>query len=222
MMGNTTTLIEGNLQNNASLNITSGSGIVVQGNFSQSSGGQIVFTVNPQQNNNKTVPLNVGGCVSVNGNINLNLQTQPQQGTTNLQVISYNCSQQVNISSSQIQVVPNYNGSQCDTINSQAINQQGSLGVSIISTLGNKCGGGTSLGLVIGLAIGLPILAIIIVCAVIFAVKTKNANTVKEFTQKQTKINSEAVSSQSAATGKAGRDIDEDLDEEVGDIPMDN
>ena len=164
LTGNVTTLVEGNLNNNASLNISSGSSIVVQGNFTQNSGGQIVFTFNPSssQNNNKTVPLNVGGCVSINGNISLNLQTQPQQGTTNLQVISYNCTQQVNISSSQIQVNPNYNGSSCDTINSQAINQQGSLGISLTSTLGNKCNGGKNLGLIIGLAVGIPCGIIII------------------------------------------------------------
>ena len=108
------------------------------------------------QQSNKSSPLNVGGCVSINGNISLNLETQPQQGTTNLQVISYNCSQQVNISSSQIQVIPNYNGSSCDTINSQTINQPGSLGVSLTSTLGIKCNGGNNLGLIIGLSVGIP------------------------------------------------------------------
>ena len=113
-----------------------------------------MFAFNTQQNN-KSSPLNVGGCVSINGNISLNLETQPQQGTTNLQVISYNCSQQVNISSSQIQVIPNYNGSSCDTINSQTINQPNSLGVSITSTIGNKCNG-VNKGLVIGLSVGIP------------------------------------------------------------------
>ena len=153
--GNTTTLVQGNFDNNANLNISSGSTVVIQGNFTQSSQSQIVFTFNPQQNN-KSTPLNVGGCVSINGNISLNLETQPQQGTTNFQVISYNCSQQVNISSSQIQVVPNYNGSSCDTINSQAINHPNSLAVSLTSSLGNKCNGGLSKGLVIGLAVGIP------------------------------------------------------------------
>ena len=171
--GNTTTLVEGNLQNNANLSISSGSTVVVQGNFSQSSGGQTVFTFNQQQNNNKSSSLNVGGCVSVNGNISLNLQTQPQQGTTNLQVISYNCSQQVNISSSQIQVIPNYNGSSCDTINSQAINQQGSLGISLTSTFGDKCNGGTNLGLVIGLAVGIPCVVIVLVTTIISLFKIK-------------------------------------------------
>ena len=176
LSGNTTTFIQGSLDNNANLNISSSSSIVVQGNFTQSSGGQIVFTFNPQQNNNinnKSAPLNVGGCVSINGNISLNLETQPQQGTTNFQVISYNCSQQVNISSSQIQVVPNYNGSSCDTINSQSINQQGSLGVSITSSLGNKCNGGKNLGLIIGLAVGIPIATIFFVSVIVVVSQRK-------------------------------------------------
>ena len=158
--GNTTSVVEGNIVNNANLTISTNSSVIIVGNLTQNTGGQIVFTFDPQQqnNNNKSVALNVGGCVSLNGNISLNLETQPQQGTTNLQLISYNCSQQVNISSSQIGVIPNYNGSECDTINSQAINQQGSLGVSLTSILGNKCNGGNgkNLGLIIGLAVGIP------------------------------------------------------------------
>ena len=166
LSGNTTTLIEGDL-NNANLNISSESTVFIQGNFTQGSGNQIVFTFSPFQNN-KSSPLNVGGCVSINGNISLNLETQPQQGTTNLQVISYNCSQQVNISSSQIQVTPNYNGSSCDTINSQTINQQGNLGVSLTTIVGNKCSGGKNLGLIIGLAVGIPCIFLIIGGAVAF------------------------------------------------------
>ena len=126
-----------------------------------------MFTFNPQQNNNKSSPLNVGGCVSINGNISLNLETQPQQGTTNFQVISYNCSQQVNISSSQIQVIPNYNGSNCDTINSQTINQPNSLAVSLTSTLGNKCNGGKNLGLIIGLSVGIPCAVILLISVLV-------------------------------------------------------
>ena len=157
MSGNTPTLVQGNFENNANLNITSGSTVIITGNFTQTSQGQVVFTFNPQENNNKSSPLNVGGCVSINGNISLNLETQPQQGTTNFQLISFNCSQQVNISSSQIQVVPNYNGSSCDTINSQTISQPNSLGISVTSILGNKCrGNGKNLGLIIGLAFGIP------------------------------------------------------------------
>ena len=82
-----------------------------------------------------------------------NLDTQPQQGATNLQFISYNCS----ISSSQIQVIPNYNGSNCDTINSQTINQPNSLAVSLTSTIGNKCNGGNNLGVIIGLSVGIKV-----------------------------------------------------------------
>ena len=166
LSGNTTTFVVGNLKNNASLNVSSESVIVIEGNFTQSSGGQIVFTLgssSQQQNNSNSAPLKVNGCVSVNGNISLNLETQPQQGTTNLQVISYNCSQQVSVLSSQIQVTPNYNGSSCDTINSQSINQPNSLGISLTSTIGNKCNGGKNIGLIVGLSIGIPILAATVV-----------------------------------------------------------
>ena len=84
-------------------------------------------------------------------------------------------------SSSQIGVIPNYNGSSCDTINSQTINQPNSLGVSIISTLGNKCNGGNNLGLIIGLSVGIPCGLIIILGGSIAAYHYSRK---KEFNQK--------------------------------------
>ena len=164
---NSTVFIEGNLTNNANLNISCSSTVVISGNFLQNSGGQIVFSYDPSSQNNAKIPLNVGGCIQINGNISLNLETQPQQGTTNFQVISYNCTQQVNISSSQIQVTPSYNGSSCDTINSQTINQPNSLGISVTSTLGNKCNGRSNLGLIIGLAVGIPCAAVVVLVVMI-------------------------------------------------------
>ena len=78
--------------------------------------------------------------------------------------------------SSQIQLKPNYNGSSCDTINSQAINQPNSLGVSITSTLGNKCNGGSApLGVIIGLSVGVPC-ACLIVALVGLLIKKKREN----------------------------------------------
>ena len=179
LSGNTTTLVQGNFENNANLNISSGSSLIISANLTQTSQGQIVFTFNPQQDNNKSSPLNVGGCVSINGNICLNLETQPQQGTTNFQIISYNCSQQVNISSSQIQVTPNYNGSSCDTINSQTINQPGTIGVSITSTIGNRCNGGKNLGVIIGLAVGVPVSTVIILAIVLRTIAKKEEFTLE-------------------------------------------
>ena len=155
--------------------------VYIQGSFSQTCQGQVFFMYDPSQVNNKSVPLNVGGCVSLNGNISLNLQTQPQQGTTNFQIISYNCSQQLNISSSQIQVIPNYNGSSCDTINSQAINQPNSLAVSITSTLGNKCKSVASFGLIVGLSVALPIVVIIIILGAIFYNNDNKKKKMKKF-----------------------------------------
>ena len=72
---------------------------------------------------------------------------------------------------SQIQVNPNYNGSSCDTINSQSINQPNSLGISLTSTIGNKCNGGKKLGLIIGLAVGIPLFVIILVVSIISIMK---------------------------------------------------
>ena len=85
------------------------------------------------------------------------------------------------ISSSQIQVNPNYNGSSCDTINSQTINQPNLLAVSLTNTIGNKCNGASNLGLIIGLSVVIP-------CAMVIILGTSLAahhySRKKEFNQK--------------------------------------
>ena len=77
--------------------------------------------------------------------------------------------------------IPNYNGSSCDTINSQAINQPNSLEVSLTSTLGNKCNGGNNLGLIIGLSVAIPC-GMVIFLGVSLAAYHYSRN--KEFNQK--------------------------------------
>ena len=131
-----------------------GSTTFIQGNFTQTSNGNLVVVIS-SSNNNKSSSLNVQGCVQINGTVSLNLQTQPQQGNSTFQIISYSCSQIANVSNSQIQINPNYKNSNCDSINSQTINNPDSISVTISSQLGNKCGG-TSKGLIIGLAVGIP------------------------------------------------------------------
>ena len=177
---NTATLIQADFVNNAQIQFSEGSTLFIEGNFFQSSQGLLSFVFASSKRGTTSPPFSVGGCVSINGNISLNLETQPKQGTTNFQIISYNCSQQINISSSQIQVIPNYNGSSCDTINSQALNQPNSLGVSLTSTLGNKCNGGNNLGLIIGLSVGIPCALTIIIGGAIGYMKYKKSKQFNE------------------------------------------
>ena len=154
--------------NSPNFEISTNSTVIVQGNLTQTPMGTIIVNYTNSSQNNKTVPLNVEGCVSLKGNITVNLQTQPQQGTSQVQIISYSCSQQANISSSQVQVVPNYNGSSCDTIDSKTLSHSNSFGVSLTSTLGNKCkSGGVSKGLLIGLSVAIPCVVILITAAII-------------------------------------------------------
>ena len=144
------------ITNNVTITLN-GSTTFIQGNFTQTSNGNLVVVIS--SNNNKSSSLNVSGCVQINGTISLNLQTQPQQGNSTFQIISYSCSQIANISNSQIQLNPNYKNSNCDSINSQTINNPDSVSVVLSSQLGNKCGG-VPLGLIIGLSVGIPCVAI--------------------------------------------------------------
>ena len=80
------------------------------------------------------------------------------------------------------------NGSSCDTINSQTINQPNSLGVSLTTTLGNKCSGGNNSGLIIGLAVGIPCVMVLILGGSVAAYRYSRK---KEFDKKIEKIGNE-------------------------------
>ena len=69
--------------------ILNGTTNYIEGNFTQTSSGQIVFVVSTNQN--KSTGLNVSGCVSINGTIQIVLNTQPQQGTSQFQIIPFCC-----------------------------------------------------------------------------------------------------------------------------------
>ena len=113
---------------------------IIEGNFNQSSNTTIVIVVS-FQNKNQYI-LDVSGCVSLNGEIDLQFDERPSSdGNYSLQLISYNCSQKINISDSQIKLTPNYKDSKCDSIKQQINNQQNSLSISISSTLNKNCKG---------------------------------------------------------------------------------
>ena len=164
---NSSIVVQGDLNNNAKLIVSLPSsassypvGVRVEGDLVESSDGVFVLVFNfdkKKRGASQTVAVNVTGYLHLNGTISLKLTSQPPQGSTTMTIISYNENQNANISSSQIQIVPNYNGSSCDTITSQVVNQQGSLGVAFTSILRNKCASGKNLGLMIDLSVGIPV-----------------------------------------------------------------
>ena len=159
--------------------------ITVEGNFTQTCSGELVFVVDAA--NNKSASLNVTGCLSLNqGNITLNLVTQPQRAISSLEIISYNCSHVANVSQSQIQVIPSYKGGECDTINSQVMTSSSAVSVSLTSTLGNKCGG-VSKTLIISLSVGIPCTLTIIVSLIIAIMRYKQKKKIVEVTEEMTR-----------------------------------
>ena len=114
------------------------------------------------------------GAFFLKGNISVDLNTRPQQGVMNFHLISFNCSQQT--PAPVINVAPNYNGSDCDTITTQGTSTSEGIAVTIISSFGVKCGGKVfRLGIVIGLCVGVLLFAAIILLVVVF-VKRRNKN----------------------------------------------
>ena len=69
------------------------------------------------------------------------MNERPQNGMTNISLINYNCSQQLNLNNNQFSVKSTYKQSSCDKIGSTLNNQQNSLSVSLSSTLGTNCNG---------------------------------------------------------------------------------
>ena len=153
--------IKGNFANNANVILSSvKTSINVSGNYTDSSSSILSFGVQ----SNSSAKMNVNGGAQVNGILELNLTVQPKQGVTVFILIDLGNSKKriqsltPNVNDSQIQVVPNYNGSECDTITSQIVNQPTGIGVTLTTTLGNKCGGGGGLplGAIIGIAVEIP------------------------------------------------------------------
>jgi hypothetical protein len=150
----------------------------IEGNFTLSSTGTLIFIVGTSQV--KSSHLNVSGCIQIDGKIDLILQTRPSSGNTTLQIISYNCSQVTTIPNNQVSLIPQYYNSQCDQVSTQTISTQDSLSVSLITSQNAKCRG-VNLGLIVGLTVGIPIGMILFVTALISFLRWKQKRDAKNF-----------------------------------------
>ena len=111
--------------------------LVIEGNFNQSKDSTIVVVLDQDRNSS----IYSSGCVSLDGNIILVIENQPPNGTEVYQLFSYNCSQTLSVSDSQITLSTNYKDSKCDNIVSSLNNNPNSLSVSVSSTLRSNCKG---------------------------------------------------------------------------------
>ena len=136
---------------NIEINNLNGETIYIDGNFDQLPGTVISFVLKilPIVSLKRDVndpSLLVNGCVSLNGDIEIVLDERPiSDGDVSYNLISYNCSQQIKLSDSQVKLKTNYKDSQCDSISQKISNQQNTLSVSISSTLNKNCGGKISI-----------------------------------------------------------------------------
>eukprot|EP01091_Cochliopodium_minus_P013884 TRINITY_DN4585_c0_g4_i1.p1 TRINITY_DN4585_c0_g4~~TRINITY_DN4585_c0_g4_i1.p1 ORF type:complete len:572 (+),score=112.42 TRINITY_DN4585_c0_g4_i1:2-1717(+) len=138
--------------------------IIIQGNFNQTADTTIIVVISPQ---NKNSALNVTGCVSLNGNISLVLDEKPQSGIVNVSLISYNCTQKVNVTNNQFSVTPTYKNNQCDKVGSSINNQQNSLSVSISSSVNANCNG-ISTGVIIAIVLSIVGSSVLVVAFISF------------------------------------------------------
>ena len=121
------------------------SNIYIDGNFNQDSSSKITFFISFQnnkkkQNNNNNASIDVNGCISLNGNIDLVLDERPSSNQqVEIDLISYNCNTLPSLSESQVRLQTNYPNNQCDSVTRNINNQPNTLSVSLSSTLNKNC-----------------------------------------------------------------------------------
>ena len=151
--------------------------LFIQGNFNQSSGGETIFFVSNISSASSASFLNVSGCVDLQGDIVVLLETQPDEGNFLLNVISFSCSvAPSNNTNYNLQVETNYQNKSCHQISYSQNNQANSLSVSL-----NVRGCGVSRDLIIGLSVGLPLGLILIVIVALFVARSLSEREVNKF-----------------------------------------
>ena len=155
--------------------------LFIQGNFSQTKNGEIIFFVS--NNFSSSSLLNVSGCVSLQGSIIVVLESQPDEGSSLLQIISYNCSTLVNQSNYQLQVQANYENISCHKLSYSQNNQQNSLSLSL-----NVKGCGNYKALIISLSVGIPVALILISLFSIKMARVYMQKDIDSFIKKQSPV----------------------------------
>ena len=116
--------------------VLNGTSTFIDGNLAQTSNSTIVIVAT---NNPDDSALKVSGCANFKGNFQIVLDQQPQDGNTSIILVSYNCTQQVGLSNSQVTISANYKDSNCDQIKSNVNDNPNTLSLSLSSSLNSKC-----------------------------------------------------------------------------------
>ena len=140
--------------------VVENSTVFVEGNFTQTSSGSLVFVISSEKANK----LNVSGCVVIDGKIELDLKERPTQNVETYEIISYSCDKAADVSNDQIVVVPEYKQSECDEIKAQTSSTANSISVSLSSTFNKNCSKrkGLSTGALVGIIVGATFGALLI------------------------------------------------------------
>jgi hypothetical protein len=68
------------------------------------------------------------------------IDSRPDSGNSNYELITYSCNQTASVSNSQIKLNPTYDKNNCDNLSAQTVTTQSSISVSISTSVGSKCG----------------------------------------------------------------------------------
>ena len=163
---------------NSSLQITNTT--FFEGNLNFGSNSNVTFLLERGQNNVSSIS---NGCLVINGTVTVFFNQKPNQTDFDLLLFKYNCPQLSIFNDSQLQVVSNYTGSDCDQNIHSVKNQQNNLFLSLKFKFGGLCQKNRK-SLIIGLSLGIPLTLIAIAVVVILILKhqsNKNAFKITEF-----------------------------------------
>ena len=119
------------VQVTTNVNVDQNALIFIEGNFNQQPSTTISINLTKKtkkKQSNADSLFTVNGCVNLNGEIDLVLNERPSSDQTiDLPLFSYNCTQNVQLTDSQVKVSTNYQDSKCDVTSKRINNQQNSL-----------------------------------------------------------------------------------------------
>ena len=129
----------------------------------------------------------MSGCVDLQGNVTVILESQPDEGSTLLPIISFNCPTPLNQSNYNFEVKISYQNKSCHKLSYSQNNQPNSLSLSLDV---KECGG-VSKALIIGLSVGIPVTIIFIAIFSLYILRYKLKREADKFHREQNESNND-------------------------------
>ena len=155
-----------------SSNISLGAPVSFDSNLVIETNASVILVFQNSQNSSSPA-IEVNGCVSIEGDLNLLIDFKVEQDE-NFDLIKYNCQQNAVLKNDDsVKLIYNRDQNSCLT-------SKPKVTTNIISTTISSCGK-SNLGVIVGLSVGIPLLMVLIVATSLFIARKKQKREVKAF-----------------------------------------